>query len=83
MTLAGGAVVDGRGTEGNIVAVTLDKFAEQLIRSGLLTLAEIAAFQESLAPGQQPKDAETLVLELDRARKLTKYQAAASGWYCC
>ncbi|MFH1918469.1 MAG: protein kinase [Planctomycetota bacterium] len=59
------------------MAVTLQQFIENLVRSGLFSEAELAAFQESLPPGKRPKDAQGLARELILAKKLTKFQAAA------
>ena len=58
------------------MAVSIRKFAENLIQSGLITAAELSAFQESLPPEKRPKDIQGLARELVRARKITKYQAA-------
>ncbi|MFH1919191.1 MAG: protein kinase [Planctomycetota bacterium] len=58
------------------MAVSLEQFVENLIRSGLFSAAELAAFQNKLAPEKRPKDAQGLARELNRAGKLTKYQAA-------
>jgi serine/threonine protein kinase len=59
------------------MAVTVEQFLERLSQSGLMSAAEVSAFQDSLPPEKRPKDAETLARELVRANKLTKYQAQA------
>jgi formylglycine-generating enzyme required for sulfatase activity/serine/threonine protein kinase len=59
------------------MAVTVEQFLERLSQSGLMSAAEVSAFQDSLPPDKRPKDAETLARELVRANKLTKYQAQA------
>ena len=59
------------------MAVTLEQFAENLTRSGLMSAAELSAFQESLAPEKRPQDVQDLARELIQAGKLTRYQAAA------
>ncbi|MFH1924443.1 MAG: serine/threonine-protein kinase, partial [Planctomycetota bacterium] len=56
--------------------VSLEQFVDNLIASGLFAAAELAAFQDKLAPDKRPKDAQGLARELNRAGKLTKYQAA-------
>ncbi|MFH1924059.1 MAG: protein kinase, partial [Planctomycetota bacterium] len=58
------------------MAVSLEQFVDNLIQSGLFSAAELAAFQESLPSEKRPKDAQGLARELNRAGKLTKYQAA-------
>ena len=57
------------------MAVSLEKFAQGLVRSGLFSAAELAAFREALAPEKRPKNVQGLARELVRAGKLTKYQA--------
>jgi len=57
--------------------VSLTEFAENLVRSGLFSAAELAEFQKSLPPERRPKDARGLARELIQAGRLTKYQAAA------
>ena len=59
------------------MALTLEQFVERLTRSGLMSAAELSAFQGSLAPEKRPKDAQGLARELIQAGKLTRYQAAA------
>ncbi|MFH1922608.1 MAG: serine/threonine-protein kinase, partial [Planctomycetota bacterium] len=56
--------------------IPLGQFVENLIQSGLFSAAELAAFQDRLPPEKRPKDAQGLARELNRAGKLTKYQAA-------
>jgi len=56
---------------------TVEQFIARLVRTGLVSRAEIEAFQEGLAPGQRPRDAKALAGRLVRAGKLTRYQAAA------
>ena len=55
--------------------VSLEQFVENLTRSGLLTAADISAFQAALPPAKRPADAETLARELVKAGRLTRYQA--------
>jgi len=42
------------------MSVTLQQFSERLTRSGLLTAAELAAFEESLPPEKRPQTAQDL-----------------------
>ncbi|MFH1919610.1 MAG: serine/threonine-protein kinase, partial [Planctomycetota bacterium] len=58
------------------MAASLEQFVENLIASGLFVAAELAAFQESFPPEKKPYDAQALARELNRAGKLTQYQAA-------
>jgi serine/threonine protein kinase len=58
------------------VPITLDHFKECLTKSGLLTPAEFAAFQQGLPADQRPADAAALSAELLRQKKLTPYQAS-------
>ena len=58
------------------MAVSLEQFVENLVRSGLFTAAELAAFQQNLAPDRRPGKPQDLARELVRAGRLTKYQAA-------
>ncbi|MGA2617884.1 MAG: SUMF1/EgtB/PvdO family nonheme iron enzyme [Thermoguttaceae bacterium] len=59
------------------MAITVEQFIERLSQSGLMSAAEISAFQDSLPPDQRPADVKALVAALYRAGKLTKYQAQA------
>jgi serine/threonine protein kinase len=59
------------------MAVTLEQFIENLTESGLFTAEELAAFQQSLPPDRRPTDVQGLARELVRAKRLTRYQAAA------
>ena len=59
------------------MAVTLEQFAENLTRSGLMSAPELSAFQEGLPPDERPQDAQDLARQLILAGKLTRYQAAA------
>ena len=59
------------------MAATLRQFIENLTRSGLLSAAEVSGFQDSFPPERRPDTAQSLAGELVRAKKLTKYQAAA------
>ncbi|HIQ22695.1 MAG TPA: DUF1080 domain-containing protein [Planctomycetes bacterium] len=59
------------------MTISLAHFRENLVRSGLLSAAELDAFEASLPPEQRPRDAQTLARRLIRAGKLTRYQAAA------
>lgn len=54
--------------------ITLDQFKDCLTKSGLMTPAEVSAFQQSL-PGK-PADATSFSAELIRQKKLTPYQAS-------
>ena len=54
------------------MAVTLDKFVQQLEDSGILAGDTIKDF---IPPKGSPKDAEELARELVRQKKLTKFQA--------
>ena len=56
--------------------ITLDQFKECLTKSGLMTTAEVAAFQQTLAGDRPPSDAAGLSAELVRQKKLTPYQAS-------
>jgi serine/threonine protein kinase len=58
------------------VPVTLDQFKDCLTKSGLLTPAELAAFQQGLPADHRPADAAALSAELLKQKKLTPYQAA-------
>ena len=57
--------------------IALEQFVDNLVSSGLMTAAEVAAFQESLAQGPKPADAAGLARILVQRRLLTRYQAAA------
>ncbi|HUT93602.1 MAG TPA: bifunctional serine/threonine-protein kinase/formylglycine-generating enzyme family protein [Thermoguttaceae bacterium] len=59
------------------MAVTLKQFVENLTQSGLMSAAELSAFQEGLPPEKRPRDVQDLARELIQAGKLTRYQAAA------
>jgi serine/threonine-protein kinase len=59
------------------MAVTVQQFIERLSQSGLMSAAEISAFQDGLPPDQRTGDVKALVAALYRAGKLTKYQAQA------
>ncbi|MGA2618477.1 MAG: protein kinase [Thermoguttaceae bacterium] len=59
------------------MAATVQQFIERLSQSGLMSAAEVSAFQDSLPPDQRPGDVKALVAALYRAGKLTKYQAQA------
>ena len=54
------------------MAVTLEKFVQQLEDSGILAGDTLKDF---LPPKGEPKDAEELAIELVRKKKLTKFQA--------
>ncbi|MFC1596432.1 protein kinase [Planctomycetota bacterium] len=56
--------------------VTLEQFVENLIRSGLFTADELAAFQQGLPADRRPQKPQDLARELHKAGRLTKYQAA-------
>jgi len=57
--------------------ITLRQFVRNLVDSGLLSAADVSAFQDSLPPARRPDDAQSLARELVLARRLTKYQATA------
>ncbi len=57
--------------------VTLDRFIQNLISSGLMTAEEVSAVQEGLPPDKRPKDVQAFARLLHQQGKLTKYQAAA------
>ena len=59
------------------MVVSLEQFTKNLIESGLLSAAELSAFQDSLPPEQHPQDAEAFARALVEASKLTAYQAQA------
>jgi formylglycine-generating enzyme required for sulfatase activity/serine/threonine protein kinase len=59
------------------MAINLEQFVQQLTNSGLLSTAEVSAFQQSLPPQRRPEDAEGLARELVEAHKLTRYQVSA------
>ncbi len=59
------------------MAVTLEQFRENLVKSGLFTAEELSAFEKELRPEKRPKDVQGLARELVQAKRLTKYQAAA------
>jgi len=58
------------------VAITLDQARDCLTRSGLLSPAELSAFQDALPAEQRPTDAQAFTSELVRQKKLTAYQAS-------
>ena len=58
------------------MAVSLEQFVENLVRSGLFTADELAAFQHGLPPERQPQKPQDLARELIQAGRLTKFQAA-------
>ena len=57
------------------MAVTLEQFVANLLRSRLFSAEELTAFQEILPSEKRAKDAQGLARELILAKKLTKYQA--------
>jgi len=57
------------------MAVTVRQFVESIVQSGLMTAAEVSAFEQGLSPRNRPQDAQSLARELVQAGKLTKYQA--------
>jgi len=62
------------------MATSLDQFIDNLVQSGLMSAAEVAAFRqgfEGLPPDQRPADVQALARHLVQAGKLTKYQAQA------
>ena len=59
------------------MAITVEQFIERLSESGLMSAAEISAFQDSLPPAERPSDVQALATSLVKAGKLTKYQAQA------
>ncbi|MFC1597236.1 protein kinase, partial [Planctomycetota bacterium] len=58
------------------MAVSLEQFVENLVRSGLFTADEVAAFQQTLPADRQPQNPQDLARELHKAGRLTRYQAA-------
>ncbi len=59
------------------MALDLEAYIESLTQNDLMSVDELETFQRGLPTESQPTDAESLARELVRARKLTKYQAAA------
>jgi serine/threonine protein kinase len=59
------------------VAASLQQFLQHLRESGLLSAAEISAFQQSLPPDRPVLDAEAFARELVQAGRVTRYQATA------
>ncbi len=59
------------------MAVTVGQFIERLTQSGLMSAAEVSAFQDCLPPDKRPKDAQQLAQALVQQGKLTKYQVQA------
>ena len=59
------------------MAITVEQFIERLTQSGLMSAAEIDAFQGSLPPERRPKDLQQFAQALIQQGKLTKYQAQA------
>jgi serine/threonine protein kinase len=59
------------------MAISVEQFIERLSESGLLSAAEVSAFQDGLPPHKRPRDVQTLAAGLVKAGKLTKYQAQA------
>jgi serine/threonine protein kinase len=57
------------------MAIRLEQFAQNLVRAGLFTAEEVAAFQQNLPADRRPKKPQDLARELIRAGKLTKFQA--------
>ncbi len=60
------------------MGLPLEKFIEDVDRSGLLSADEMASFCGALPPGRQPADARQLARRLVAAGRLTRYQAAAA-----
>lgn len=58
------------------MGIPLKQLAQHLIESGLTTADELRSFFGSFPPDKRPGDAQTLVQELVRRRKLTAYQAS-------
>ncbi|MGA2030926.1 MAG: bifunctional serine/threonine-protein kinase/formylglycine-generating enzyme family protein [Thermoguttaceae bacterium] len=59
------------------MAITVEQFIERLSESGLMSAAEISAFQQGLPPDKRPRDVQQFAQALIQQGKLTKYQAAA------
>jgi len=59
------------------MAITIEQFVERLTQSGLMSAADVSAFQDSLPPDKRPKDVQQFAQALVQQRKLTKYQAQA------
>ena len=58
------------------MALSLEQFVENLIRSGLFTAGELAALRQNLPADRRLRKPQDLARELIRAGRLTKYQAA-------
>lgn len=58
-----------------VMPLTLRQFAQCLADSGLMSLAELKAYHESLPADARPRSADDLAQTLIRDRKLTKFQA--------
>ncbi len=59
------------------MAMTIQQFVERLAQSGLMSAAEVSAFQDSLPPDKRPQDVQQLAQALVQHGKLTKYQVQA------
>ncbi len=58
-----------------MITVSLEQFARNLLASGLMSVQELAALNQSLPPGQKPKTAEDLGKLLVQHGNITPYQA--------
>ncbi len=59
------------------MSITIEQFVARLTQSGLMSAAEIAAFQDSLPREQRPNDGQQFAQALVQHGKLTRYQAQA------
>jgi serine/threonine-protein kinase len=59
------------------MSFSIEQFVERLTQSGLMSVAEASAFQNSLPPDKRPKDVQQFAQLLVQQGKLTKYQAQA------
>ena len=60
------------------MAITIEQFSERLTQSGLMSAAEVSAFQDSLPADKRRNDVHQLAQALVQQGKLTKYQAQAA-----
>jgi serine/threonine protein kinase/formylglycine-generating enzyme required for sulfatase activity len=58
------------------VSISRRQFVDDVVSTGLMSAAELSAFQSALPSDKQSEDAETLAKELVRAGRLTRYQAS-------
>ena len=60
--------------------MTLEQFVQNLARSGLLSAAEISAFQDGLPPAKRPADGESLARALVQAGQATYRLPSEAQW---